>query len=211
MSSSRSPGRIAGRFARSRSASPGASDLELVRGLAGEDAQACARSLYRSYGAELYGFAVKRLGDAHLAEELVQDVFTRAWRSARQYSPERGSVRTWLYAIARNALVDAERRRGRRPPAPPQHDVGEVADPQEPIELSLLRYQIQLALSRLTFEHRQVLILAHFRGLSVAEIASLTGLPEGTVKSRLHYAARNLRLALEELGLLGAQEGGGNG
>jgi len=188
------------------------SDGDLVRGLRGKDAQDCARSLYRSYGAELYGFAVNRLGDTHLAEELVQDVFTRAWRSAEQYSPKRGSVRTWLYAIARNALVDAERRRGRRPPPPPGHEAGEAAHAgaHEPIERSLLRYQIQLALSRLTFEHRQVLGLVHFRGLSVAEIAALTGLPEGTVKSRLHYAARNFRLALEELEVLAEEQGGGH-
>lgn len=188
--------------------SPGGSELELVRGLRGDDAQECARSLYRSYGPELYGFAAKRLGDAQLAEEIVQDVFIRAWRSAEQYTPRRGSVRTWLYAIARNSVVDAERHRGRRPP-PPRHEASETPDPLEPIELSLLRYQIQLALSRLTTEHRQVLVLAHFRGLTVAEIAALTGLPEGTVKSRLHYAVRNLRLALEELEVLGSEETGG--
>lgn len=190
---------------------PHTSDLDLVRGLRGRDSQRCARSLYRSYGGELYGFAVTRLADAQLAEELVQDVFTRAWRSAESYSPQRGSVRTWLYAIARNAVIDAERRRGRRSPPPPEHEADEPVDVHEPIETALLRYQIQLALSRLTFEHRQVLGLIHFRGLSATEIAELTGLPLGTVKSRLHYAARNFRLALEELEVLGAEEVGDRG
>ncbi len=175
------------------------SDATLVRNLRGPDSQQAARSLYRSYGGELYGFALRSLRDEGLAEELVQDVFTRAWRSAAQFEPDRGSVRTWLYAIARNAVIDGQRRRGRRPQLPAGESDGEPVDPSEPIETALLRYQIQLAISRLTFEHRQVIELVHFRGLGMAEIAERTGLAVGTVKSRLHYATRSLRLALEEL------------
>jgi RNA polymerase sigma-70 factor (ECF subfamily) len=88
----------------------------MVSALCGPDPQGAARALYRTYGPELYGFAVRRLRDEGLAEELVQDVFTRAWSSAARYRPQEGSVRTWLYAIARNAVIDAERRRGVRPP-----------------------------------------------------------------------------------------------
>lgn len=175
------------------------SDTAIVAELAGRDPQAAARALYRSYGPELYGFAVRRLRDEGLAEELVQDVFTRAWRGADRYRPERGSVRTWLYAIARSAVLDAERRRGRRPPAQRSEPAGDRLDGSEPIEQALLRHQIQLAISRLTSEHRQVIELVHFRGMALAEVAELTGLPLGTVKSRLHYATRALRLALEEL------------
>lgn len=177
-------------------------DAGLIRSLRGPESQQAARALYRTYGGELYGFAVRRLRDPGLAEELVQDVFTRAWRNADQFSPERGSVRTWLYAIARNAVRDLERRRGRRPSVASPEDAAESADPAEPIETALFRYQIQLALSRLTFEHRQVIELVHFRGLTLAEVAELTGLALGTVKSRLYYACQNLRLALEELEVL---------
>jgi RNA polymerase sigma-70 factor (ECF subfamily) len=175
------------------------SDVTLVRDLCGPGARQAARSLYRSYGGELYGFALRRLRDEGLAEELVQDVFTRAWRSAEQFEPSRGSVRTWLYAIARNAVIDSERRRGRRPPLSAGESGFEAVDAAEPIESALLRYQIQLGISRLTFEHRQVIELVHFRGLSLNEIAQQTGLALGTVKSRLYYATRSLRLALEEL------------
>ncbi len=175
----------------------------LIEELRGGDPQGATRALYRTYGGELYGFAANRLGDQGLAEEAVQDIFVRAWRGAGRYDPARGSVRTWLYAIARNAVIDIERQRGRRPPAPPRtpDDGSEERDPSEPIETALLRYQVQLALSRLTSEHRQMITLAHFQGLALSEIASLTGLPLGTVKSRLHYATRSLRLALEELGV----------
>jgi RNA polymerase sigma-70 factor (ECF subfamily) len=178
------------------------SDATLVRNLRGPDSQEAARSLYRTYGGELYGFALRRLRDEGLAEELVQDVFTRAWRGAEQFDGGRGSVRTWLYGIARHAVIDSERRRGRRPP--PQAGTSEVepVDPTDSIETALLRYQIELALSRLTFEHRQMIDLVHFRGLSLGESAQRTGLALGTVKSRLHYATRSLRLALEELEVL---------
>lgn len=175
------------------------SDATLVGNLRGPDPQQAVRSLYRSFGGELYGFALRRLRDEGLAEELVQDVFTRAWRAAGQFDPSRGSVRTWLYAIARNAVIDSERRRGRRPQPLARESGPETVDPAEPIETALLRYQIQLGISRLTFEHRQVIELMHFRGFSVAEVAQRTGLAPGTVKSRLHYATRSLRLALEEL------------
>src|ERR687884_1217469 len=73
------------------------------------------RALYRTYGSELYGFAVSALGDRGQAEELVQEVFTRVWRHAESFDPERASFRTWLYGIARNAIIDLKRRQAVRP------------------------------------------------------------------------------------------------
>src|SRR6266513_2298839 len=73
------------------------------------------RALYRAYGPELYGFAVSALGDRGHAEELVQEVFTRVWRHAGSFDPERASFRTWLYGIARNAIIDLKRRQSVRP------------------------------------------------------------------------------------------------
>lgn len=175
------------------------SDVSLVHALRGQSAEQAAQSLYRTYGGELYGFAVSRLWDEGLAEELVQDVFTRAWRSADRFDEHKASVRTWLYAIVRNAATDMERRRGRRPSLPALDLEQDLGDLSEPIEAALLRHQIQMAVARLTSEHRQVIMLVHFRGLRLAQIAELTGLPLGTVKSRPHYASQSLRLALDEL------------
>lgn len=174
------------------------SDAELVAALDSRRGDRAARALYRTYGPELYGFAQRRLGDGGLAEEVVQDVFTKAWRHAEDYDVDRGSVRTWLYGIARNAVIDAERRRGRRPP-PASAEAPDVASDDEPIERAVLRWKIDLALGRLTGEHQEVLRLAHFDGCSLKDIARRTALPLGTVKSRLHYAMANLRLALDEL------------
>jgi len=162
----------------------------------GEDA---ARSLYRTYGGELYGFALNRLGDRGLAEEVVQETFTRAWRNAGAFDGRRGSVRTWLYGIARNAVIDVERHRSRRLPLAHFEPAEEDAPTGEPIEQALLRWQLQTAFGRLTPEHQQVLRLGHFGGLSVREIARATGLAEGTVKSRTYYAMQSLRLALDEM------------
>jgi len=177
-----------------------ADDERVMHDLQTARSERAAVALYRTYADELYGFALRRLRDPGLAEELVQDVFTRAWRHAADYAPERGSVRTWLYGIARNAVIDLERRRARRPPAAGEHADPEV-DADEPIERAVLRWQIEAALARLTPEHREVVRLAHFRGLSVREIAERLGLAEGTVKSRTYYAVQHLRAALDELGV----------
>jgi RNA polymerase sigma-70 factor (ECF subfamily) len=176
-----------------------ASDAQLLRHLGTRRGEDAARRLYRAYGGELFGFALHRLGDRGLAEELVQEVFTRVWRRAGDYDAAKGSVRTWIYGIARNAAIDAERHRARRPPlaldAPNLHD--EPGD--EPIERALLSWQVAQAFGRLSAEHREVLRLGHFGGLSVGEIAELIGVPAGTVKSRTYYAMRSMRLALEEM------------
>src|SRR3954465_13496852 len=159
------------------------------------------RALYRSYGSELYGFAVGALGDGGQAEELVQEVFTRVWRHADSYDPDRASFRTWLYGIARNAIIDFKRRSAVRPSLALHEPTEEQADADEPIELPVLRWQMAAALEQLTPEHRQVIRLAHFQGYTLREIAGQTGLPLGTVKSRASYALRGLRLALEEMGV----------
>ena len=173
-------------------------DAALVRALDSRRGEQAARGLYRAYGSELYGFAHRRLQDQGLAEEVVQDVFTQAWRHAESYDEARGTVRTWLYGIARNAVTDAERQRGHRPP-PVSQEPSDRATEDEPIERAVLRWQVELALTRLTTEHRQVLKMAHFEDRTLAQIAEQTGMPLGTVKSRVHYAMANLKLALQEL------------
>jgi RNA polymerase sigma-70 factor (ECF subfamily) len=160
------------------------------------------RALYRTYGPELYGFAVSALGDRGQAEELVQEVFTRVWRKADSYDPGRASFRTWLYGITRNAIIDQKRRAAVRPSlAAYEMDPDEGGTVDQSLENALLRWQVNAALERLTPEHRQVIRLAHFQGLTLREIAERTGIPLGTIKSRTSYALRGLRLALEEMGV----------
>jgi RNA polymerase sigma-70 factor (ECF subfamily) len=172
-----------------------------MKSLQTEASEQTLRALYREYSGELYGFAVNSLGDRGLAEELVQDVFTRVWRHADQFDPERASFRTWLYGIARNAVIDFNRRRSVRPSLPAHEPSGEAEAKFDSIEQAVVRWQVAAALERLTPEHREVIRLAHFQGLTLREVSERTGLPLGTVKSRASYALRGLRLALEEMGV----------
>jgi RNA polymerase sigma-70 factor (ECF subfamily) len=176
------------------------SDATLVERLPHDDGDEELRELYRRYGGELFGFALGALGERELAEEVVQDVFASAWRKAQDYDRRRASVRTWLYAIARNRIVDARRRAAVRPGL--AHEDAEE-DPRakldDELEQAVLRWQVAAALARLSPEHREVIRLAHFGGFTLREIAERRGIPLGTVKSRTSYALRTLRLILDEM------------
>src|SRR3954449_9522734 len=87
----------------------------MLRTLQTDQNEDSMRALYRTYGSELYGFAVSALGDRGQAEELVQEVFTRVWRHADSFDPGKASFRTWLYGIARNAIIDLKRLQSVRP------------------------------------------------------------------------------------------------
>lgn len=155
------------------------------------------RSLYNAHGGELYGFACHALADEALAEEAVQETFLRAWRARHRFDPDIASARTWLFAIIRNVIVDLMR--SRRPLIlvdDPERELGT----HEPIEKALLGWQIEEALSRLSHDHREVLLHTYFRGSPYEEVAIELGIPVGTVKSRVYYALRALKLALEEMG-----------
>jgi RNA polymerase sigma-70 factor (ECF subfamily) len=175
------------------------SDATLVERLPRDGGEEELRELYRRYSGELYGFACNALGDRELAEEVVQDVFARAWRNAGDYDPRRASVRTWLYAIARNRIVDARRRAAVRPALSFQEPGEGPGELDRELERAVVRWQVAAALTRLSSEHREVIRLAHFGGLSLREIADRKGIPLGTVKSRTSYALRTLRLILDEM------------
>ena len=160
------------------------------------------RELYRLYGGELFGFALNALGDRGAAEEIVQEVFLRAWRHAGRYDAERAAVRTWLYQITRHAIIDARRRASVRPGAAAPRAARRRPRAAPSLEQAMLGWQVAAALERLTPEHRQMIRMAQFRGLTMREIAEHTGLPLGTVKSRTWYALRSLRLVLEEMGVV---------
>src|SRR5688572_25742098 len=173
------------------------SDATLVERLPRDDGGDELRELYRRYSSELFGFACNALGDRELAEEVVQDVFARAWRAAADYDSKRASVRTWLYTIARNRIVDARRRAAVRPGLAPEPESAGAIDQE--LEQAVLRWQVAAALARLSPEHREVIRLAHYGGLSLREISEKKGIPLGTVKSRTSYALRTLRLILDEM------------
>ena len=154
------------------------------------------RAAYAAHAAELYGFAVRSLGDAGLAEEAVQETFLRAWRAGDRFDPQLGSLRTWLFAILRNVVIDLGRARAVRPGVAD----GGIEPSVEPFDEALLSWQVEEALRRIGDQHRRVLVETYYRGRPYAEIAKELGVPEGTVKSRVYYGLRALRVALEEIG-----------
>jgi RNA polymerase sigma-70 factor (ECF subfamily) len=178
-----------------------ATDAQLIERLGTDDSGDALRALYRTYSGELFGFCLNALGERGIAEELVQEVFTRVWRHAERYDPERASVRTWLYQIARHAIIDARRRAAVRPGLPLHEPAPESEPGADSLEQAMLGWQVATALERLSPEHRQMIRLAHLQGLSMREIAERCNLPVGTVKSRTWYALRALRLVLEEMGI----------
>ena len=135
------------------------------------------REAYSAHAGELYGFALRSLEDPGLAEEAVQDTFLRAWRAGERFDPQIGSLRTWLFAILRNVVIDLGRARASRPVA-----TGDVPDVgHEPLEEMLLSWQVEEALRRIGDQHRRVLVETYLRGRPYAEVAAELGVPEGTV------------------------------
>jgi RNA polymerase sigma-70 factor, ECF subfamily len=175
------------------------SDATLVEKLPRDTTGDELRELYRRYAPELFGFATSALGDRELAEEVVQDVFAQLWRHAGDYDQRRASVRTWLYAIARNRIIDQHRRAAVRPKRGDEDALDGVAEIDTALDHAVLRWQVTAALARLSPPHREVIRLAHYGGLTMREIAQQTGVPLGTVKSRTSYALRHLRLIFDEM------------
>jgi RNA polymerase sigma-70 factor (ECF subfamily) len=154
------------------------------------------REAYAAHSGELYGFALRSLGDSGLAEEAVQETFVRAWRAGERFDPQIGSLRTWMFAILRNVVIDLSRARASRP----RVAEGGIEPSVEPIDEALLGWQMEEAMRRIGDQHRQILIETYYRGRPYAEVAKDLGVPQGTVKSRVYYGLRALRVALEEIG-----------
>ncbi|RDI75867.1 sigma70-ECF: RNA polymerase sigma factor, sigma-70 family [Gaiella occulta] len=162
------------------------------------------RTLYDAHAGELFAFALRTLGERGAAEDLVQDVFLRAWLRAETYRPERGPARGWLFAIARNLAIDTARARSARPQLAAER-VDETGSRDSEFEQIEQRIVLAEALGRLTPDHRRALVEVAIRERTVSEAAAVLGVPPGTVKSRVFYALKALRLGLEELGF-GAEE-----
>ena len=175
------------------------SDEQLMARLGGPELDAALSTLYDRYSRTVYGVGLKILGERSLAEELVQDVFLKVWRSSHTFDPSRASFSTWLYRVTRSAAIDLHRKRA--------HKVHLIADgeshvlaardlsatPQEVVDESWLSWRVSRALEALDEPHREVIELAYFGGLSQKEISERTGVPLGTVKSRTASAFKSLR------------------
>jgi RNA polymerase sigma-70 factor (ECF subfamily) len=174
---------------------PSISDGELIRRVAGRDANAF-EALYRRFARPVFGLALRRLGDRMTAEDAVQETFAAIWRSARTYKPDRGAGAPWLYAVARNAIVDRSRGRSEPPGEVPDLPSDEPS-PAERAETSYTSWRVHRALESLGQKEREVIELAYYGGLSQSEVADYLNIPLGTVKTRTRAGLGRLADLLE--------------
>jgi RNA polymerase sigma-70 factor (ECF subfamily) len=170
-------------------------DGELIRRTGNGD-RGAFEVLYRRYSRPVFGLALRRLGDRGRAEDAVQETFASIWRAARSYRPERGPGAPWLYAVARNAIIDRSRARN-EPPAEAPDEASPESGPPERVEAGWTAWRVHRALEELSANERAVIELAYWSGLSQSEVAEYLGIPLGTVKTRTRAALAHLANQLE--------------
>jgi RNA polymerase sigma-70 factor (ECF subfamily) len=183
----------------------------------GDEHAELLRALHDQYAPALFRFVARLTNDREWAEDVVQETLFRAWRNSSilQQSTQHAaggradagaagqepgdSVQAWLYTVARNLVIDEWRS------ARSRNEIASATLPErakaDHTDQVLQAWLVSDALSELSLEHREVLVHSYYGGKTVAEIGSQLGIPEGTVKSRLHYALRALRLTLQEKGV----------
>lgn len=168
--------------------------VEQVR--AHQDREAFAR-LFRHFAPRVKGFLMKSGAGEAIAEECTQEVMATLWTKAHMFDPSRASVSTWVFTIARNRRIDALRRQRR--PEPEDLTWGPEAEP-DPADVLLVQQESEMlarALAGLPAKQRDLIERAYFGDLSHSEIAEVTGLPLGTIKSRIRLALDRLRHAMK--------------
>ena len=176
-------------------------DADVIRGISSGDAQALGE-LYDRYGRLVFAVIFRMLSARDVAEEVTQDVFHAVWRRAGTYRPDRGAVRGWILTIARNAAIDWRRsKRTRVEREAPIEAAGQMSGGQsveDQVDMRLRDGRVRSVVRALPEEQRQVLDLAFWGGLSQSEISTRTGVPLGTVKSRVRLAMAKLKDGLAQ-------------
>ncbi len=157
------------------------------------------RALHDAHGPALFRYVNRLTRDPGLSQDVVQESLLRAWQRPAILEQGDDAARAWLFTVARNLVIDDRRSARHRHeftsdqlPGASQPDVTDAA---------LDRWLVADALESLSTEHRRAVVGAYYLGQSAAEIARRENIPEGTARSRVHYALRALRLALQERGV----------
>jgi RNA polymerase sigma-70 factor (ECF subfamily) len=175
-------------------------EAELVERLKTYD-EAAVRQVYRLYSDGIYRYALYQSGNPELAEDVVGEVFVRMMDSIASYEYRGSPISAWLYRIARNLVIDQQRRGNRLQALDEAHDSRLISEnPVDLAERELGWAELRGALRELTDEQRQVIILKFIESLENREVAAIIGKSEGSVKSLQHRALRSLRRVLEKRG-----------
>jgi RNA polymerase sigma-70 factor, ECF subfamily len=187
------------RAARTRAISGVMADL--LRRVAERADTAAFRELYQTYGPRVKAFMMRQGTDAATAEDLAQETLLTVWRRASLYAADKGSVATWIFAIARNLRIDRLRREVPWQELPEERPEAAASDtlPDEALAEKERQVRVRAALADLPSEQREVVVLSFLEGLSHGEIAERLGVPLGTVKSRMRIAYQKIRSGLEDL------------
>ncbi len=159
--------------------------------------------LFDHFAPRLKAYLIRLGTDAALSEEIVQDVMATLWRKAQLFDPAKSSLSTWLYRIARNRRIDlARREKGELDPDEPMLQPAQSPDLDSLMDVQQREEVVRAALTTLPAEQLTLVKLAFFEGLSHSQISETTGLPLGTVKSRIRLAFTRLRRMLEAEGVV---------
>jgi RNA polymerase sigma-70 factor, ECF subfamily len=171
---------------------------DLLRRIAERADPEAFRELYEAYGPRVKAYMMRQGADAGTAEDLAQETLLTVWRKASLYVHDKGSMTTWVFAIARNLRIDRLRREVPWQELPDWRlaEPSDEAQPDEALAEKQEQTRVQAALAELPPDQRDVLVLAYIEGLSHSEIAARLGLPLGTVKSRMRIAYQKIRTAL---------------
>lgn len=171
--------------------------VSLMRRIQRDRDRGAFSELFEHFAPRIKGFLIKSGADQSMAEECAQDVMTTLWRKADQFDPTRASVATWIFTIARNRRIDMLRREKR--PEPEDLPWGPEPEPDQADVLALQQdcALLRKALKTLPAQQRDLIEKAYFGDLTQSQIASITGLPLGTIKSRIRLALDRLRHSMK--------------
>jgi RNA polymerase sigma factor (sigma-70 family) len=171
-------------------------EQQLIERLRQQDSQALGQ-LYDAYANALFGVVIRIVQSKELAEQVLQDTFLKAWRNAAAYDNTKGRLFTWLLNIARNTAIDATRTAHFKNSAVTENIETLLSQPStQGINPETLG--IRELIGRLDEKYRQLIDFIYFKGYTQEEIAEETGIPLGTIKTRLRYAINELRNLFEE-------------
>jgi len=161
------------------------------------DPDAAIRQLYSHYAKALHGYVAQFCPDRASADDIVQETFIRAWRHLPQLTADGRPAGPWLFRVARNLLIDANRAARARPVTAPEQSAGEIGT-DSGLDEVLDRQLVSAALAHLSPAHQSVLVETFYQGGTMATVARELGIPHGTARSRLHYALDALRKQLQQ-------------